>query len=258
MKASLRVADASVEDGRGRVGSNLPHSALSGAAQISAPFLPGPILLIGPPGAGKGTQAKSVMAAWEIPQISTGDLLRLNVSAGTGLGILAKQLMEQGDLVPDDLVNQMVAARLTDPDCVRGFILDGFPRTLGQAEWLDKHLAALAGALPVVAIRLKVDYTQLVRRVTGRRNCPICGSIYNVHLQPPKLDERCDLDGTPLVRRSDDTEEVFTERLRTYEAQTAPVVAHYRALSRLEELDGEQPVNAVTAGILDAVKRLRS
>jgi adenylate kinase len=139
-----------------------------------------------------------------------------------------------------------------------GFILDGFPRTLGQAEWLDKSLAERPGSLPVVAVKLKVDYTNLVRRVTGRRNCPTCGSIYNVYLQPPKVDELCDLDGTLLVRRSDDTEEVFTERLRTYEAQTAPVAAHYRALNRIEDVDGDEPVDAVTAGILAAVKRMRS
>jgi adenylate kinase len=220
--------------------------------------MPGPILLIGPPGAGKGTQAKGIVAAWKIPQISTGDLLRANVSGGTDLGTQAKDLMGRGGLVSDDLVNRMVAVRLQEPDCARGFILDGFPRTIGQAEWLDKNLAERRGAMPVVAVELKVDYTSLMRRVTGRRNCPTCGSIYNVYLQPPKVDELCDLDGTPLVRRSDDTEEVFTERLRTYEAQTAPVAGHYRALGRIEDVDGDQPVDAVTAGILAAVKRMRS
>jgi adenylate kinase len=220
-------------------------------------FLPGPILMVGPPGAGKGTQAKSLMAAWDIPQISTGDLLRGNVAKGTELGRKAKEIMDRGELVSDDLVNQMVAVRLAEPDCVRGFILDGFPRTLGQAEWLDRHLAGRVDGLPVIAIRLKVDYHQLMRRITGRRSCPTCGSIYNVYLQPPKNEERCDLDGTPLERRSDDTEEVFSRRLREYETQTAPVVAHYRALGRLEEMDGDQPVSTVTAGILAAVKRLR-
>jgi adenylate kinase len=228
------------------------------APETDANFVPGPILLIGPPGAGKGTQAKGIVAAWRIPQISTGDLLRANVSGGTDLGRQAKEIMGRGELVSDDLVNRMVAIRLAEPDCDRGFILDGFPRTIGQAEWLDKNLAERPGGLPVVAVQLKVDYTSLVRRVTGRRNCPTCGSIYNVYLQPPKVDELCDLDGTPLVRRSDDTEEVFAERLRTYEAQTAPVAAHYRALGRIEDVDGDQPVNAVTAGILAAVKRLRS
>lgn len=221
-------------------------------------FAPGPILLVGPPGSGKGTQAKAIMSIWRVPQVSTGDLLRGNVAARTDLGIKAKEIMGRGELVPDELVNQMVAVRLGEPDCARGFILDGFPRTLAQAEWLDAHVGGFGPGLPVIAIQLKVDYTLLVRRVTGRRNCPTCGSIYNVYLQPPKVDELCDLDGTPLQRRSDDTEEVFGDRLRIYEAQTEPVVAHYRALGRIEEMDGDQPVDAVTDGILAAVKRLRT
>jgi len=219
---------------------------------------PGPILLLGAPGVGKGTQAKEIMAIWGIPQISTGDILRKNKDLGTPLGKIAKQIMAEGKLVPDDLVNQMVAARLAESDCKTGFVLDGFPRTLGQAEWLDTHLAALSDQLPVVAVSIRVDYTQLLRRITGRRNCPTCGSIYNVYLQPPKLDEVCDLDGTPLQRRQDDTECCFTERMRTYESLTAPVVEHYRALGRFQEVDGEQPVHQVTTGILAAVTRLRS
>jgi adenylate kinase len=226
-------------------------------SQSETGFHPGPILLVGPPGVGKGTQAKAIMDDWNIPQVSTGDLLRGNVSAGTDLGKQAKEIMGRGELVPDDLVNKMVAVRLSQPDCANGFILDGFPRTIGQADWLDANVTQWSGGLPVVAVRLKVDYTHLVRRVTGRRNCPTCGSIYNVYLQPPRDDERCDLDGTPLVRRSDDTEEVFTDRLRLYEEQTEPVAAHYRALGRLEDVDGDQPVGAVTAGILASIKRLR-
>ena len=218
---------------------------------------PGPILLLGAPGVGKGTQAKELVAAWGIPQISTGDLLRDNKTRGTALGVLAQQLMEAGRLVPDDLVNEMVAARLRVPDTIRGYILDGFPRTLGQADWVDAHIATDPKNLPIVAVSIKVGYTQLLRRITGRRNCPVCGSIYNIYLQPPKIDEVCDLDGTPLVRRSDDTEEVFEERMRSYDSLTAPVVEHYRALGRFEEVDGEQPVGAVTAGVVAAVLRLR-
>jgi len=218
---------------------------------------PGPILLLGAPGVGKGTQAKEIMAAWGIPQISTGDILRANVAGGTELGKKAKALMDRGELVPDDLVNEMVADRLQQPDTANGYILDGFPRTLGQAEWLDGHLAKQPGSLPVVAVSIKVGYTQLLRRITGRRNCPVCKSIYNIYLQPPKVDELCDLDGTPLARRSDDTEEVFEERMRTYESLTAPVVEHYRALGRFEEVDGEQPVDAVEAAVMAAVLRLR-
>ncbi|HVW76407.1 MAG TPA: adenylate kinase [Alloacidobacterium sp.] len=219
--------------------------------------VPGPILLLGAPGVGKGTQAKEIMAAWGIPQISTGDILRANVAGGTELGKQAKILMDRGELVPDDLVNEMVAARLLQPDTANGYILDGFPRTLGQAEWLDKHLAAQANSLPVIAVSIQVGYTQLLRRITGRRSCPVCKSIYNIYLQPPKVDELCDLDGTPLTRRSDDTEEVFEERMRTYDSLTAPVVEHYRALGRFEEVDGEQPVDAVAAAVMAAVLRLR-
>jgi adenylate kinase len=218
---------------------------------------PGPILLLGAPGVGKGTQAKEIMAAWGIPQISTGDILRANVVGSTELGKKAKAMMDRGELVPDDLVNEMVADRLQQPDTVNGYILDGFPRTLGQAEWLDSYLARQPGSLPVIAVSIKVGYTQLLRRITGRRNCPVCKSIYNIYLQPPKIDEKCDLDGTPLARRSDDTEEVFEERMRTYNSQTAPVVEHYRAQSRFAEVDGEQPVDAVTAAVMAVVLRSR-
>ncbi|HEV2463164.1 MAG TPA: adenylate kinase [Acidobacteriaceae bacterium] len=220
---------------------------------------PGPILLLGAPGVGKGTQAKALVAAWGIPQISTGDLLRANVSQRTALGLTAKAVLDRGELVSDDLVNQMVAERLTLPDTSAGYILDGYPRTLGQAAWVDSHLNGKGpAALPVIAVSIEVGYNQLLRRITGRRTCPVCKSIYNIYLQPSRVDELCDVDGTALTRRSDDTEEVFEERMRAYEAQTAPVVEHYRALGRFERVDGEQSVDAVTAAVMDAVRRLRS
>lgn len=220
---------------------------------------PGPILLLGAPGVGKGTQAKALVAAWGIPQISTGDLLRANVGQGTALGLTAKAVLDRGELVSDDLVNQMVAERLTLPDTSAGYILDGYPRTLGQAAWVDSHLNGKGpAALPVIAVSIEVGYNQLLRRITGRRTCPVCKSIYNIYLQPSRVDELCDVDGTALTRRSDDTEEVFEERMRAYEAQTAPVVEHYRALGRFERVDGEQSVDAVTAAVMDAVRRLRS
>jgi adenylate kinase len=230
------------------------HAEAKGMLQVK----PGPILLLGAPGVGKGTQAKELAAKWGIPQISTGDLLRDNRDHGTELGLKAKALMEAGKLVSDELVNAMVAERLKRPDTVNGYILDGFPRTLGQAKWLDGHVGADGKSLPVIAVSIQVGYNELLRRITGRRICPVCGTIYNIYLQPPKVDEKCDLDGTPLVRRSDDTEEVFKERMRTYETQTAPVVEHYRALGRFEEVDGSQPVSAVAAGVEAAVERLRS
>jgi adenylate kinase len=216
------------------------------------------MLLMGAPGVGKGTQAKGIIAAWGIPHISTGDLLRDHRDRGTPLGVEATQLMDAGKLVPDDLVNQMVAERLQRPDTVRGYILDGYPRTLAQAEWLDGRLSANPTGLPLIAVSIQVSYTQFLRRITGRRICPTCQRIYNVYLQPPKLDTVCDVEGTPLVQRADDVEAVFHERMRTYAALTAPVVEHYRATSRFVEVDGEQPAGEVTAGIMAAVARLRS
>ena len=220
-------------------------------------FTPGPVLLIGPPGVGKGTQAKALMAEFNIPQISTGDLLRDHRARHTELGMAADEVMSKGQLVPDDLVCQMVATRLADPDCARGYILDGFPRTLGQANWLDGRLASETKALPVIAVSIQVDYNQLLRRITGRRNCPVCASIYNVFMNPPKRDGFCDIEGAALVQRSDDTERVFSERMRAYTGLTAPVVEHYRALGRFAEVDGDRPIGQIAAGIVAAVKRIR-
>ena len=219
--------------------------------------VPGPILLLGAPGVGKGTQAKELVKLWGIPQISTGDLLRANVAQGTALGQVAKEIMGRGELVPDSLVNEMVAVRLQQPDTAKGYILDGFPRTLGQAGWLDGRLAAQTGGLPVVAVSIQVDYNQLLRRITGRRNCPVCQTIYNVYVNPPKKDGFCDVEGAALIQRADDTEEVFKERMRAYGALTAPVVEHYRALGRFAEVDGDRPIAAIAAGIVAAVERLR-
>ena len=218
---------------------------------------PGPILLLGAPGVGKGTQAKELVKLWGIPQISTGDLLRANVAQGTQLGRVAKEIMGRGELVPDSLVNEMVAVRLLEPDTVRGYILDGFPRTLGQADWLDGRLAALVESLPVVAVSIQVNYNQLLRRITGRRNCPVCQTIYNIYMNPPKKDGFCDVEGAALVQRADDTEEVFKERMRAYAALTAPVVDHYRELGRFAEVDGDRPIAEIAAGIVTAVESLR-
>ena len=219
--------------------------------------VPGPILLLGAPGVGKGTQAKELVKIWNIPQISTGDLLRANVAQGTKLGTVAKQIMGRGELVPDSLVNEMVALRLLEPDTARGYILDGFPRTLGQADWLDGRLAAQPESLPVVAVSIQVNYNQLLRRITGRRNCPVCQTIYNVYMHPPQRDGFCDVEGAALIQRADDTEEVFKERMRAYVALTAPVVEHYRALGRFAEVDGDRPIATIAAGIVAAVERLR-
>ena len=219
--------------------------------------LPGPILLMGAPGVGKGTQAKELVKLWGIPQISTGDLLRANVTQGTSLGRTAKEIMGRGELVPDSLVNEMVAARLLEPDTGRGYILDGFPRTLVQANWLDGRLATQTESMPVVAVSIQVNYNQLLRRITGRRNCPVCQTIYNIYVNPPKVDGTCDVEGAALTLRADDTEEVFKERMRAYSALTAPVVEHYREQGRFAEVDGDRPIGAIASGIVAAVERLR-
>ncbi|HUZ04570.1 MAG TPA: nucleoside monophosphate kinase [Acidobacteriaceae bacterium] len=240
--------------------------AAQGAAlkEKAAPHLatPGPILLLGAPGAGKGTQARELMSVWEIPQISTGDILRElrrdPAQSATPLGQQVRTVMDAGRLVSDELVERLVLHRLAMPDTERGYVLDGFPRTLVQARWLDNHLGVSASALPVIAVMVQVSYTTLVRRVTGRRSCPVCSRIYNMYFLPPKKDTVCDVDGTALVQRPDDTEAVIKERLRTYDLLTAPVVEHYRALGRFTEVDGEQAMAAVTNSVMDAIVRLRS
>lgn len=221
----------------------------------------GPLIMLGPPGAGKGTQAKIVAERYGVPHISTGDILRDNVARGTDVGKKAKVIMERGDLVSDDLVCDMVAERLARPDCGKGFILDGFPRTMAQAKWLDGLLTSLqfnGRQLGPVVISIQVGYNQLLQRLTGRRSCPTCGRIYNVYLQPPAREGICDLDGTPLIQRKDDSEAVISERLKAYERDTKPLVDYYRSQGRLHELNGELPIEQVTAEMISLVDRLRA
>jgi adenylate kinase len=218
----------------------------------------GPIILLGPPGAGKGTQAKRISARYGIPQISTGDLLRENVARGTPLGGRAKEIMGRGELVSDDLVNQMVDHRLQDEDCARGFILDGYPRTIGQAEWLEDFLehhgvAGRACGRPLV-MSITVGYNELLRRLSGRLSCSSCGRIYNLNSQPPRVDNLCDVDGSTLITRPDDREEVIAERLRSYERQTLPLVEFYKQRGELLELHGARPSEEVFAEALKAIE----
>lgn len=214
----------------------------------------GPIVLLGPPGAGKGTQSKRIAEAYCIPQISTGDILRENVQQGTELGRLAKDVMARGELVPDNLVCDMVAGRLSKRDCSRGFILDGFPRTAAQALWLDQFFdKSKAKSLPIV-IRIDVDYNILTRRLTGRRTCPTCGRIYNIHSRPPQVDNLCDVDGSKLIIRDDDRDEVIFERLAAYERQTKPVAEYYRQKGRLVVVNGDQRVDQVTAQLFQIIE----
>lgn len=217
----------------------------------------GPVILMGAPGAGKGTQAKLISARYAIPQVSTGDILRDNVARETELGKKADPIMKSGQLVPDDLMLAMVADRLQQPDARRGFILDGFPRTVGQAEWLDDYLGSASfdgRRLAPVVVNIRVSYNQLLQRLTGRRSCPVDGRIYNIYSQPPKNDELCDSCGSRLVQRKDDKEDVISERLKSYERQTLPLVEYYNRKGSLHELNGEAPVDRVTAETLAIIE----
>ena len=218
------------------------------------------LILLGPPGAGKGTQANFIKDAYAIPQISTGDILRDNVAQGTDLGLQAKVIMGRGELVPDNLVCDMVASRLREADCQRGFILDGFPRTAPQAGWLDAFLESevyegkeRCGA-PIV-ISLKVDYNVVLRRLAGRRSCPTCGRIYNSNSHPAHVRGVCDVDGSELIVRKDDREDVVRERLRVYENQTRPVIDYYRSKGRLYEVDGLKEVEEVSRDIAAVIEQ---
>jgi adenylate kinase len=186
------------------------------------------ILLFGPPGCGKGTQAAFITERFQIPAISTGDVLRGEVKAGTALGKAASAIMAAGGLVGDDLINPMVSNRLAQPDCANGFLLDGYPRTLPQAEFLTALLAERKLPKPL-AIHIDVPAGAIVSRITSRRTCPVCKRIYNVISQPPKVEGICDADGAKLVTRADDTEETVTKRLSAYEQATGPVIEYYAA-----------------------------
>ena len=219
----------------------------------------GPVIILGPPGAGKGTQAKRIVDRYGIPQISTGDLLRDHVGRGTKLGLEAKAIMARGELVPDELIYGIVASRLREADCQRGFVLDGFPRTAAQAQWLDgvleKEVFEKSEKCPPVVIQLLVDYNQLVLRLTGRRSCPTCGRLYNIHFQPPLVDELCDVDGSKLLLRGDDREDVISERLAAYESQTKPVADYYRAQRRLVAVNADRTMDEIAAQIFGVIDR---
>jgi adenylate kinase len=221
----------------------------------------GPVILLGPPGAGKGTQSRQVVDRYGVPAISTGDLLRDHVARGTALGLEAKTIMARGELVPDELMYGIVASRLRDPDCQRGFVLDGFPRTAAQAGWLDafleKEVFDKSKQCPLVVIQLLVDYTQLLQRLTGRRSCSACGHLYNIHSQPPLAEGVCDVDGSKLVIREDDREEVISERLAAYERQTRRVADYYREQRRLVAINADRPMAEVTLQIFAVIESHR-
>ena len=185
------------------------------------------VILFGPPGAGKGTQARELGQRMQVPHISTGEMFRAQIRAGTDLGRHAQGIMGRGALLPDEWVNDLVRGRLEDPDCRRGFVLDGYPRTPVQAATLERLLGGSNGTR-IVVCNLVVGYNEIIRRTAGRRVCPRCGTSYNIHLRPPRQDCVCDLDGTPLKTRPDDREESVRERLQEYDKQSRPVLDYFR------------------------------
>jgi adenylate kinase len=207
------------------------------------------LILLGPPGAGKGTQAKMLTERFDIPQISTGDILRAAVKDRTPMGVKAKSFMDAGGLVPDDVVIGIVRERLQNQDCAAGFILDGFPRTVAQADALKETLHSLGKDLDAV-ISLEVDTESLVERLTGRRTCRECGQGYHIKFDPPREAGRCDACCGELFQRDDDSEETIRKRLEVYHAQTSPLVAYYRNEDLLLPVDGMQEIGTVQEKIL--------
>lgn len=202
------------------------------------------LVLLGAPGAGKGTQAKILVEKYAIPQISTGDLLRAAVAAGTSLGKEAKSYMDKGELVPDSVVLGMVEERLKQDDCKKGYILDGFPRNTAQAETLDKMLASLNMAL-TSALSVDVPFDDLMKRLTGRRTCKACGQMYNIYFNAPKKEGVCDKCGGELFQRDDDKEETIKKRLEVYNAQTAPLMDYYGNKGILKSVAGTGSIDDI-------------
>jgi adenylate kinase len=214
-------------------------------------------VLVGPPGAGKGTQAQFIASHFSVPKISTGDIFRANVSEGTDLGIEAKTYMDAGDLVPDEVTIAMVKDRLTHDDTTEGFLLDGFPRTVHQAEVLDKVLAVQTTSLTVV-LELVVDDEEVVRRLSGRRTCRRCGHVWHQDFDPPSRDGICDRCGGELFQRDDDSEQTIRHRLEVYADQTSPLIGYYGDRGLLRGVDATGPVEDVTERAINALRRFEN
>lgn len=210
------------------------------------------IVLLGPPGAGKGTQAQLISQALRLPHISSGDIFRENLKNQTELGAQARGYMDRGELVPDDLTIAMIRERLSRPDCAQGALLDGFPRTPAQALALEDMLTELGGQVVAVPY-IKVAEEVLIERLTGRWTCRAQGHVYHVKFNPPKQAGICDLDGSELYQREDDKAETVANRIRVYFQQTMPLIEFYRSKGLLREIDGAQPIEQVTADLLAAL-----
>lgn len=209
-------------------------------------------ILLGPPGCGKGTQAKILIDMYGVPQIATGDILREALKKGTPLGVQAQSYMDKGQLVPDELVIQIIEERLKQADCGSGFILDGFPRTIAQAEALDKTLTGMGLTLEYV-FNIDVGDEELVKRLTGRRICKSCGASYHLAFNPPREDDRCDACQGELYQRDDDKEATIRNRLKVYQAQTAPLIDFYQEQKVLSSINGVGSIEQITARLKAAV-----
>lgn len=210
------------------------------------------IVLLGPPGAGKGTQAKLIVEKYNIPHISTGDIFRKNIKEMTPLGIKAKEYIDKGQLVPDELTVDIVKDRIQEEDCKNGFLLDGFPRTVAQADALSEVLAELGTKLDSV-INIKVDENNLIVRLSGRRVCPKCGASFHVVFNPPKNEGVCDYCGAEVIQRADDSEETVKNRLAVYNKQTQPLIEYYTNNGLIKNINGEQDINKVFAEICEVL-----
>jgi len=214
----------------------------------------GAVILFGPPGAGKGTQAKRIAKRYGVPQISTGDMIRDEIRRQSELGQKAQEEIAAGRLVEDEMVNGLADSRLRQEDCRQGFLLDGYPRTAGQAAKIESLLGSL-GQRPTV-IEIKIGYNELIQRITGRRLCPKCGAIFNIHSHPPRITDVCDVCQARLVVRTDDREEVIGERLLAYERQTLPVFEVFRDQSeRIHSIGGTMAEDEISARIFELLKR---
>jgi len=211
------------------------------------------IILLGPPGAGKGTQAKKLTAEFSIPQISTGDMLREAVKNGTDLGKKAKAFMDAGGLVPDEVVIGIVKERLAAKDCQKGFILDGFPRTIPQAQALDRVAKELGKEIRFV-LSLAVDQKELMERLCGRRTCTGCGAMFHVKFNPPRTAGKCDQCGTALIQRDDDKEETITARLSNYNKATAPLLDYYKSTGKIRTVMASGEIDAIYASIVKILR----
>lgn len=209
------------------------------------------LILLGPPGSGKGTQAATLSQRLDIPHISTGDLFRFNVKNNTPIGCKAKDFIEKGQLVPDDLVVDMLFDRATQNDCANGFLLDGFPRTLAQAEIFEHHMPKESA---LIVINLDVEDNVIAKRAEGRLTCKECGSVYNKYFSPPKEMGKCDRCGGELFQRPDDNEEVVKERLKNYHNLSKPLIAHYEAMGVLKSINGNAPRKEVEANLLKIIE----